>query len=99
MKKTYQTNIEDLLEKIRKNTATTNLSAESLALDVSVDGLEGCCASTNTLLDAIKTLITAQNATLDGDEQQVDIVSGTVTANLSSPIIGTNSPLLFLTII
>ena len=81
MKKKYQTNIEDLLERIRKNTATTNLSAESLALDVHVDGLETLQAATNTLLTSI---LAAQNASLDGDEQQVDVVSGTITANLSA---------------
>jgi len=81
MKKQYQTNIEDLLEKIRVNTAETEINTDSLALDVSVDGLEGLQAATNTLLTNI---LAAQNATLDGSEQQVDVVSGAVIATLSA---------------
>ena len=79
--KEYQTNIEILLERIRANTAETEINTDNLALDVSVDGLETCCGATNTLLSS---LITLHESTISGDETQVDIVSGTVTANLGS---------------
>tara|TARA_R110000824_G_scaffold21297_1_gene79510 strand:+ start:230 stop:1324 length:1095 start_codon:yes stop_codon:yes gene_type:complete len=81
MKKEYQTNIEDLLEKIRVNTSETEINTDSLALDVTVDGLETLQGATNTLLTSI---LAAQNASLSGDEQQVDIVSGAVVATLSA---------------
>ena len=76
MKKQYQTNIEDLLEKIRKNTATTNLSAESLALDVSVDGIE----------DLLTSILAAQNAALSGSQVQVDIIDSTLLTAIKNAV-------------
>ena len=64
--KEYQTNIEILLERIRANTAETEINTDNLALDVSVDGLEACCGSSNDLLTLI---LAAQNASLDGGQQ------------------------------
>ena len=48
-----------LLDKIVQNTASTSLTADSLALDVSVDGLEGLQTATNTKLDTLETTLTA----------------------------------------
>ena len=53
MKKEYQTNIEILLEKIRKNTAEIDINTDSLSLDVSVDGLETLQTAANGLLTTI----------------------------------------------
>jgi hypothetical protein len=48
-----------LLDKIVQNTASTSLTADNLALDVSVDGLEGLQTATNTKLDTLETTLTA----------------------------------------
>jgi len=48
-----------LLDKIVQNTASTSLTADSLALDVSVDGLEGLQTATNTKLDTLEATLTA----------------------------------------
>lgn len=48
-----------LLDKIVQNTASTSLTADSLSLDVSVDGLEGLQTATNTKLDTLETTLTA----------------------------------------
>ncbi len=48
-----------LLDKIVQNTASTSLTADSLALDVSVDGLEGLQGTTNTKLATIGTTLAA----------------------------------------
>jgi len=49
----YKTNTEVLLDAIRQNTAITNLTADTLALDVSVDGLETLQTAANGLLTTI----------------------------------------------
>ena len=72
----YKTNTEVLLDAIRQNTASTTLTAESLALDVSVDGLEGLQGTTNTKLDTIEAsadaLIAANHTDLVALESSQD---------------------------
>ena len=88
----YQTNLEILLEKIRENTASTSLTAESLALDVHVDGLETLQGATNDLLttidadtgamvidlDAIETLLTAANLDHAANEALLILIEATL---------------------
>tara|TARA_R110000765_G_scaffold130658_2_gene229196 strand:- start:395 stop:1621 length:1227 start_codon:yes stop_codon:yes gene_type:complete len=77
MKKQYQTNIEDLLEKIRTNTAATTINAGDI--EVNVADLEILIAATNVLL-------TAQNNAIDGNQMQVDIIDSTLLTAIKNAV-------------
>ena len=85
----YNTTTDRLLEGIRKNTESINLNVDTL--EVNTDGLETLITASNVdlaamevLLTDIKTAVEVLDNAISGSEMQVDIVSGTVTANLSA---------------
>jgi len=85
----YNTTTDRLLEGIRKNTESINLNVDTL--EVNTDGLETLITASNVdlaamevLLTSIKTAVELLDNAISGSEMQVDIVSGTVTANLSA---------------
>lgn len=85
----YNTTTDRLLEGIRKNTENINLNVDTL--EVNTDGLETLITASNVdlaamevLLTDIKTAVEVLDNAISGSEMQVDIVSGTVTANLSA---------------
>ena len=85
----YNTTTDRLLEGIRKNTESINLNVDTL--EVNTDGLETLITASNVdlaamevLLTDIKTAVEILDNAISGSEMQVDIVSGTVTANLSA---------------
>ena len=85
----YNTTTDRLLEGIRKNTENINLNVDTL--EVNTDGLETLITASNVdlaamevLLTDIKTAVELLDNAISGSEMQVDIVSGTVTANLSA---------------
>jgi len=73
--KTYRTDTEILLNEIVKN--TDDLEVNLGDVDVNLEAIE-------TLLTSIKTAVELLDNAISGSEMQVDIVSGTVTANLSA---------------
>ena len=69
-----------LLDKIVQNTASTSLTADSLALDVSVDGLEGLQTATNTKLDTLETTLTA----IETDAAAIEVLITAIDADTSN---------------
>ena len=69
-----------LLDKIVQNTASTSLTADSLALDVSVDGLEGLQTATNTKLDTLETTLTA----IETDIAALEVLSTAANVDLAA---------------
>tara|TARA_R110002051_G_scaffold306597_1_gene377263 strand:+ start:74 stop:1288 length:1215 start_codon:yes stop_codon:yes gene_type:complete len=77
MKKQYQTNIEDLLEKIRVNTGETTINAGDIEVNV---------ADLETLIAATNVLLAAQNAAIDGSQMQVDIIDSTLLTAIKNAV-------------